>query len=308
MRRRQLLVAAGASSVLTAIPGWTQAADNGNLIDLGTVNSVYIAPTKVGVWLPPGYDDSKRRYGVVYMHDGQNLFLPGRSNFNKVWAADKSALRLIAAKKTAPFIIVGIDQPGEDRWRQYFPQALRDIVSADVREVLDNAAKGPLISDQYLKFIVGELKPMIDSKYRTKSDRMHTAIVGSSMGGLISLYAITKYPKIFGHAGAVSTHLPLANPEWNESQRNNIFSAWRQYAWQEMGKPNGRRIWFDHGTETLDAYYQPYQDVLDAALVASGWRESRDFSSKVYAGTPHEENAWAARMDDIFGWLLKGWS
>lgn len=306
MQRRQLLV--GAGGALAILPGWTQANDNGSLIALGAITSKYIAPTKVSVWLPPGYNNSKRRYGVVYMHDGQNLFLPERSNFNKVWAADKSALRLIAANKTAPFIIVGIDQPGEDRWRQYFPHVLLDMVSADVRQELNKATKGPVISDDYLKFIVDELKPMIDDKYPTKRDRKHTAIVGSSMGGLISLYAITKHPKVFGYAGAVSTHLPLTNPEWNDAQRTNIFGAWRQYVRQELGKPKDRRIWFDHGTETLDAFYQPYQDVLDAALAANGWHPGGDFSSKVYAGTPHEENAWAARMDDIFGWLLKDWT
>jgi enterochelin esterase-like enzyme len=240
------------------------------------------------------------------MHDGQNLFDPKRSNFNKVWAADKSALRLIAAGKVKPFIIVGIDQPGEDRGRQYFPRVMTDLLSPAVREKLASQGNGkPIISDEYLKFIVTELKPQIDRDFRTKPARKDTSIAGSSMGGLISLYAITKYPKIFGTAGAVSTHLPLANPNWSDEERKDIFHAWQIYVKQELGKPNGRRIWFDHGTETLDAFYRPYQENLDAALVANGWRKGRDFSSRVYAGTPHEENAWAARMDDIFGWMLQ---
>jgi predicted alpha/beta superfamily hydrolase len=305
--RRGLIAASGAAALFALLPAGAFAQDQGRFVDLGALQSKHIAPTKVVIWLPFGYDGSKQRYGVVYMHDGQNLFDPKRSNFNKVWAADKSALSLIAADKVKPFIIVGIDQPGEDRGRQYFPRVMVDLLSPAVRDKLASQGNGkPIISDEYLKFIVDELKPKIDREYRTKADRKNTSIAGSSMGGLISFYAITKYPKVFGTAGAVSTHLPLGNPDWTDEERNDIFSTWRTYVRQELGTPKGRRIWFDHGTETLDAFYRPYQENLDAALVANGWRKGRDFSSRVYEGTPHEENAWAARMDDIFGWMLRG--
>ena len=307
IRRRILLAFSGAAALVALLPIKASAQDQGRFADLGVLQSKHIAPTKVVIWLPPGYDASKQRYGVVYMHDGQNLFDSKRSNFNKVWAADKSALRLIAAGTVKPFIIVGIDQPGEDRGRQYFPRVMSELLSPMVRDKLASQGNGkPIISDEYLKFIVGELKPKIDREYRTNADRKNMAIAGSSMGGLISLYAITKCPKVFGTAGAVSTHLPLGNPDWSNEERKDIFSAWQTYVRKELGKPKGRRIWFDHGTETLDAFYQPYQENLDAALVANGWRKGRDFSSRVYQGTPHEENAWAARMDDIFGWMLQG--
>ena len=306
--RRSLIAAATVTGLLALLPRKALAQDRGRFVDLGALESKHIAPTKVTVWLPPGYDGSKQRYGVVYMHDGQNLFDPKRSNFNKVWAADKSARRLIAAGKTKPFIIVGIDHPGEDRGRQYFPGVMANRVSPAVRKKLEVQGGGkPVISDDYLKFLVTELKPQIDRQYRTKADRKHTAIAGSSMGGLISLYAITKYPKVFGTTGAVSTHLPLGDPNWSAEERADIFAAWQTYVRQELGKPQGRRIWFDHGTATLDSFYQPYQENLDAALVANGWKRGRDFSSKAYAGAPHEENAWAARLDDIFGWMLQGW-
>lgn len=302
--RRALLAAAGALSLLPRA-AWAQ--DGGSFVDLGAVPSQHIAPTKITVWLPPGYDTGKQRYGVVYMHDGQNLFDPKRSGFNKVWAADKSALRLIAAGKSKGFIIVGVDHPGEDRWQQYFPVPMLNLVSEDVRSKLIEFAKGTITSPVYLDFLVHDLKPLIDKRFRTKTGPRHTAIAGSSMGGLISLYAITGYPKTFGVAGCVSTHLPLAGPEWSDAQRDSVFEAWRQYVRGLLGKPKGRRIWFDHGTETLDAFYRPYQENLDAALVANKWRKGRDFSSRIYEGAAHEENAWAARMDDIFGWMLKDW-
>ena len=307
MHRRGLIATFGAAALLALMPTAAAAQEHGRFVDLGAMQSKHIAPTKVVIWLPPGYGASKQRYSVVYMHDGQNLFDPKRSNFNKVWAANKSALRLIAAGKVQPFIIVGIDHPGDDRGRQYFPRVMADLLSPAVRNKLASQGNGkPITSDEYLKFIVDELKPKIDREYRTKAGRKHTAIAGSSMGGLISLYAVTKYPRVFGIAGAVSTHLPLGNPSWTQEERADIFSAWRAYVERELGKPSGRRIWFDHGTETLDAFYRPYQENLDAALLANGWRKGRDFSSTVYEGTPHEENAWAARMDDIFEWMLQG--
>ncbi len=311
MHGRRYLLAATAVLLLglsLGLPAPLLAHDQGRFVDLGPVDTATeIAPPKVVVWLPPGYDGSNERYGVVYMHDGQNLFDPKRSNFNKVWAADKSALRLIASGKVAPFIIVGIDQPGADRGRQYFPRPMRDYVSSSTRAKLEAQSNGkPVIADAYLQFIVTELKPKIDRMYRTKRDRKHTSIAGSSMGGLISLYAISKYPKVFGNAGAVSTHLPLGDPNWTEADRQNIFAGWRKFVQSELGKPKGRRIWFDHGTDTLDAFYQPYQDNLDSALVENGWKKGRDFQSTVYPGAAHEENAWAARLDDIFGWMLQG--
>lgn len=306
--RRKLLALSAAASALVLLPVAASAQDGGRFADLGKIGSKEIAPAQIIVWLPPGYDAGKQRYGVVYMHDGQNLFDPARSNFNKVWGADKSALRLFASGKVKPFIIVGIDHPGEDRGRQYLPRAMHGLLSPAMQEKLAKQGNGkPILSDKYLKFIVQELKPRIDREFRTKTTRKHTAIAGSSMGGLISLYAITRYPKVFGIAGAVSTHLPLAAPGWSEAERDEIFEAWRTYVRKEMGKPKGRRIWFDHGTTTLDAFYQPYQQVLDAALVANGWRKDRDFSSTVYPDAPHEENAWAARLDDIFGWMLQDW-
>jgi predicted alpha/beta superfamily hydrolase len=289
---------------------WVPAAhadDRGRFVEIDSVPTDRITPPHVTVWLPPGYDTSKRRYGVVYMHDGQNLFFRSRSNFDKVWAADQAALGLIASGKVAPFIIVGIDQPGPSRSRQYLPQALYDRVTPATRKGLDVFLKGPVYSDAYLAFIVSDLKPMIDRRFRTRPDRRHTAIAGSSMGGLISLYAITRHPKTFGVAGAVSTHVVLGSPIWGDAQAEDIKAAWDAYVRDDLGRPRGRRIWFDHGTETLDAFYAPYQSRIDAALVNAGWRKDRDFVSIVFPGTAHEENAWADRLPQIFAWMLADW-
>ncbi len=288
-----LLVLLGAGTVRAAEP-------QGRFVEIAAVPSAHIAPTHVVVWLPPGYDAGKRRYGVVYMHDGQNLFFPERSGFKKVWAADKAVLRLIEAGRIDPVIVVGIDHPGKDRYRQYFPQALAESAPPAVRTVFE--ADGPVYGDAYLKFLVTELKPLIDRTYRTRRDAEHTAIVGSSMGGLISCYAFVEYPKVFGRGACVSTHWLMAMPD--KVPQAEVLALWQNYLSRKLGKPKGRRLWMDHGTETLDAYYDPWQRAIDADVAALGWRRNRDFASRVYPGAAHEENAWASRLPEIFAWLL----
>jgi hypothetical protein len=83
-----------------------------------------------------------------------------------------------------------------------------------------------------------------------------------------------------------------------------LLALWDGWFAARLGKPDGRRVWLDHGTATLDAFYAPYQQVVDARFAAAGWQKGRDWESKVYEGAEHEENAWAARLPEIFGWLL----
>ena len=222
LRHVRALVTAGA----LAIGSGVAAQPAGRFVEIAAAPSAGITPPHVVVWLPPGYDTSRRRYPVAYMHDGQNLFFAERSNFNKVWAADRSALRLIAARRVRPFIIVGIDQPGEARFRQYLPQALAAAASPGLRAVLMRTAAGPLLGDAYLRFLVDELKPMIDRQYRTLPGPADTAIIGSSMGGLISCHAFLQAPQVFGRAGCVSTHWPLANPAETAPYSTEIVALW----------------------------------------------------------------------------------
>ena len=298
----RLLLALVAMLFAMAAPAAAQ--DAGRFVTIDAAPSVNIAPPRVTIWLPPGYDSGKQRYGVVYMHDGQNLFDRKRSGFDKVWAADKSVLRLVATRKIAPVIIVGVDEPGAARYRQYFPQRLYGMASAKVRADIDSTAKGPLTGDAYLRFLTDELKPLIDKSYRTRPDAAHSAVVGSSMGGLMSCYAFIERPDVFGRAGCVSTHWPLTFGLMILPDDDRP-AMWKTYLTQHLGKPTGRRLWMDHGDKTLDAAYPAWQPLIDADIAALGWKKGRDFESRAYPGAAHEENAWAARLDEIFGWLLR---
>lgn len=267
-----------------------------------------IGQVHVTVWVPPGYDRAPgRRYPVLYMHDGQNVFFPKRSGFNKVWAADKAALKLIAARKVAPFIIVAVDHPGAPRYLRYFPT---QVANPEFAKGIAGFAKGKLAGDDYLTFLAETLKPRIDREYRTRPQPRFTAVAGSSMGGLISLYALTERADVFGKAAAVSTHSPLVDPGLLTQQpqmAEMVKADWRRYLSTRLGAPGGRKLWMDHGTETLDAGYAPYQAVLDEGVAKAGWTRGKDFESRVYKGTAHEENAWAARLPEILGWLLADW-
>lgn len=275
----------------------------GSFIVLPKVASKNIGPAHVTIWLPPGYAKTRDRWPVIYMHDGQNVFFPKRSGYNKVWAADKAMVKLIGDGTTKGAIIVAVDhQPA--RARQYFPQEIYNRLGAELRAEADRFLIGPIYSDAYLRFLVSELKPMIDKRYRTLADAEHSHVMGSSMGGLISLYAIAEYPQVFGRAACVSTHWPLAAPDRVGPAKAEVLAIWSDFLTERLGAPRGRRIWFDHGDQTLDQFYGPYQTEIDRKLISIGWQPQREFETRSYPGAAHEENAWAARLPEILEWLL----
>ncbi len=283
-----------------------ETADIGRFVEVERIAADGLPDQRLSIWLPPGYDKfPNARYPVLYMHDGHNLFDPAKSNFNKVWAADKAVLGLMAQGKIRPHIIVGIWAPGGDRYRQYLPRPAYDAAQGEVRAAMDEMTGGAVVSDRYLGWMADTLKPWIDAEYRTLTGPMDTAIAGSSMGGLMSCYAFVTRPDVFGRAACVSSHWPAADPAKVGEFNQDLAAIWQSTFVERLGNPDGRRLWMDIGTATLDAYYPPYQSRIDAGVTAAGWRKGVDFESKVYVGAPHEENAWAARLPEILGWLLK---
>ena len=149
-----------------------------------------------------------------------------------------------------------------------------------------------LCSDRYLKFLVEEVKPFIDRTYRTQPDAAHTFVMGSSMGGLISGYALVEYPQVFGGAGCVSTH-------WPSDDGSAI-----EYFAKHLPAPGKHRIYFDYGTATLDASYEPYQQRMDQAMRAAGYTEGRDWVTKKFPGAEHSEKSWRERVEIPLTFLL----
>lgn len=280
-------------------------ADTGRLIEYRDIEAVGLPTQRLTIWLPPGYDaDPARRYPVLYMHDGHNLFDPANASFNKVWAADKAMLAVTADGSVRPHIIVGVWAPGADRYRQYLPRPVYEAAAAPLRARMDKFAGGPVVSDAYLAWLAGPLKQWVDASFRTLPGRDDTAIAGSSMGGLMSCYAFIERPEIYGRAACVSSHWPSTDPTAPELDNAALAAFWRGWFAANLGQADGRRLWLDHGTATLDAYYAPYQQQVDAGIAEAGWPRGSAWESRVYEGAEHEENTWAARLPEVLRWVL----
>ena len=279
--------------------------EQGRFIEEGPFPVAGLPDQRLTIWLPPGYDASDRHYPVLYMHDGHNLFDPAKSNFNKIWAVDRALNALVAKGAVEPHIVVGIWAPGADRYRQYLPQFAASAATGEVAAKVSELSQGkPNVSARYLQWLADELKPQIDARYRTRTGPQDTAIAGSSMGGLMSCYAIIERPDIYGRAACVSSHWPMMLPDVAQQNFDQVSNIWDRWLTARLGAPDGRRIWMDHGTATLDQYYAPYQQRVDQRFTAQGWHRGNDWQSRVYDGAEHEENAWAARLPEILEWVL----
>ena len=149
-----------------------------------------------------------------------------------------------------------------------------------------------IISDNYLKFIVEELKPFVDLNYRTKPGKENTFILGSSMGGLISAYAVSEYPQIFGGAACLST-------DWTLGKGAEI--AWYEKNWPAAGS---HKIYFDFGTGWMDANYQSYQNEMDKVMIKHGYKKGEDWITKKFEGAGHFPHEWRSRMHIPLTFLL----
>ncbi|UCE19591.1 MAG: alpha/beta hydrolase [Gemmatimonadota bacterium] len=256
----------------------------GNVVHHGTFPTNFVEPRTVDVWLPPGYAEShEQRYPVLYMHDGQNLFDPVTSFIGVDWGIDETMTRLIEERRIREAIVVGIGNAPQ-RIQEYMPQKPVETMLSSEKKAECISEQGEPLSDRYLRFIVSELKPFIDATYRTLPERAQTFIMGSSMGGLISVYAVCEYPDIFGGAGCVSTHWPAGD------------GVVIEYLKKTLPDPNTHKIYFDYGTETVDAAYEPYQMKVDTVMQKAGYTRGENWITKKFPGHEHSERAWRQRV------------
>jgi predicted alpha/beta superfamily hydrolase len=253
--------------------------------------SRYIDPRNVDVWLPAGYTPSKK-YAVLYMHDGQMLFDSSITWNRQEWHVDEVAGALMDNKRIHDVIIVGVWNNYSYRHSEYFPEKPLARLPAPLRDtIIKRELKGKSRADEYLQFMVNELKPFIDSTFGTYTDRKHTFIAGSSMGGLISMYAICEYPKVFGGAACLSTHWPGSLLDYNRE----VPLVFQHYLQDNLPAPRQHKIYFDYGTATLDSLYEPYQLQVDAIMKSKKYR-AKNWKTLKFEGEPHAEQAWARRL------------
>ncbi|MEP7131424.1 MAG: alpha/beta hydrolase-fold protein [Sphingomicrobium sp.] len=279
----------------------------GTIVDLGVMRSKYTDPRRVVVWLPSGYRAPGPKYAVLYMHDGQNLFDKATAGYGMEWQIDETLDRLIRERKVRPTIVVGIWNTPK-RLQEYVPSKAFQYLPSAYREKVRALYGGDPLSDGYLKFIVRELRPLIDRRFNVETDRANTVMMGSSMGSLISLYAIDEYPRIFGGAGMMSTHWPLfMTPDGKsvgDAEYEVVSSAFEGYLAPALPSPASHKLYFDHGSETQDAIYARYQDRVDAVVARRGYRQGANWLTRSFPGQKHNEISWASRVDVPLRFLL----
>ena len=277
----------------------------GTMKRIDSFPSKYVRPRTVDVWLPNNYNDNEK-YAVLYMHDGQMLFDANTTWNKQEWKVDEIISGLIDSAKIKNTIVVAIWNHSDIRHTDYYPNKpfqslpikLRDSIIKFSKKQYGSDFKSPN-SDNYLKFIVEEVKPFVDGNFSVETNIENTVIAGSSMGGLISMYALCEYPEIFGSAACLSTHWPGIVP----FEGNPIPESFFGYLAQNLPSPKTHKIYFDYGTETLDAYYLPYQYRVDEVLKLKGYNETNSKNIK-FEGHDHSENSWNQRLQIPIAFLL----
>lgn len=229
------------------------------------------------VYLPPDYENQERRYPVLYLHDGQNLFDPETAYVRGMdWKADETADALIRAGEIDPLIIVGIFNTGVHRIEEYTPTRDKKL--------------GGGHAELYGHMLVEELKPFIDERYRTLQDAHNTGLGGSSLGGLATLYLGFTHPEVFGKLAVLSPSV------WWDNKA--ILKIIRQT------EPKPRlKIWLSMGTAESKTGLRDANSLRDT-LVTKGWNERDDLHYEVIDGAKHEEAAWAEKVDPVLRYLF----
>lgn len=235
----------------------------------------------VTIYLPPGYDaEPERRYPVLYLHDGQNLFDPQRAYVpGEIWHVHATTRHLIQRGEVSPLIVVGIDHAGPNRIDEYTP-------TQDMRSRRGGKAKA------YGRMLVEELKPLIDSRFRTLPDACHTGLGGSSLGGLVTLYLGFRLPHVFGRLAILSPSLWWDRKIMLQRLRANIH---RRRSW----------IWLDIGTREGRFFQQTVSNTraLRDELVKRGWKEGQNLRYFEDRDATHSESAWAHRFPEVLKFL-----
>lgn len=256
----------------------------------------------VDTWLPPVYDvEQTERLPVIYMHDGQNLYDANTTWNHQSWEMDSVMCSLLETRQIEPAIIVGVHSSSATRVADLMPQKAVEGKPLEVTfEEVKLKGMQPR-GDAYAAFLVETLKPVVDTAYRTKPDMGNTTVMGSSMGGLMSVYALCEYPGIFGNALCLSTHW-IGAP----SVAQEFEDAMYEYLDKKLPSSADHRLYFDHGTETIDAYYGPAEERILKLVKSKGYSYGDGtLLNIVDSGAPHEESAWSSRVAVPLRFLLK---
>tara|TARA_Y100000991_G_scaffold79011_1_gene59426 strand:- start:3188 stop:4096 length:909 start_codon:yes stop_codon:yes gene_type:complete len=249
--------------------------------------SNYVEDRPMYIWLPSDFDPYEK-HNLLIMHDGQNLFDGTKTWNSQEWELDEWSSKLISENQLSSFIIVGIHNSGKNRWSDYFPEkAYKFITDLNYLSVI----KPELNADSYLKYIVKEVIPFVKEKYLKSTYDYKTIIGGSSMGGLISMYATFEYPEVFDGAICISTHWPGVNVTENNPVPEAIF----KYMRENIPIPKNKKFYFDYGDKGLDKNYPQYSKTIDSLFLNNEYQKW-NFKNLFFKNHGHSEEYWAKRI------------
>ena len=240
----------------------------GTFVEIDSLDSPQLDNARpMSVWLPPGYDEeTNRRYPVIYMHDGQNVFDPRKASFGVDWSVDDVLTQMIYSGAATPTIVVGVHH--KVRGREYNDEDLGRL---------------------YSRFLVETVKPYIDENFRTRPDRRHTLLMGSSFGGVISLTTLFRYPYVFSKAAALSI-------------KSHGFRSMLDRFLTRVNPPQNVSLYMDNGDSGIDSSYVTPNRQFASTLRSYGFT---NFVHREFSYADHNETAWARRLHIPLTFLLE---
>ena len=299
-----------------ALVAWTQkpSTDNSNDWNLSlsqpnsgalfdyTFKKGYLSGRKLRVFIPSHYFKDQRKYDVVYFHDGQMLFDSTTTWNHQSWDLVQALERYMPDKRV---ILVGIDNQPEHRYAEFFPAPIFAQLPPSVQSsLMDSLWKGPPRFDSYSDALLNEVFPLIEDRWRVSRGGKHRSMVGSSMGGIVSLTFLLAHPKEVQTVIGLSLHLPLINSwQFKDRYKNDLSAAFNAYVSKRFSKIKGKTLYIDRGDKSLDATYGPYFPSFEQALLEG--MEQNQTIVKCIPFSGHSERDWAKRIGPIMHDLIK---
>lgn len=265
-------------------------------------------PTRpVDIWIPPGFK-AGQPYRVLCMHDGQMLF-DARTTWNRqAWMAHDAVHGLQQSGRWLPTLVLGIWNREHHRYAEYYPEKALPFAPASARDGYVQAeARGRPLADAYLRFIVEDLLPRVESRWGPRAGSHGAMVAGASMGGLISLYALCEYPTVFSGAAGLSTHWVsvAASRSDLDKRQQDLSRAFLAYLEQHLPPAGQHRLWVDRGDDALDSLYEPGLRQFETLLRARGYGPD-DAAVRVFPGTGHRESDWSGRLAQALAFIGPG--
>ncbi len=286
LSRRSLIAAGAAFAIGGAIPVARASPAGGRFIELPPIASAHAAPRRITAWLPAEYDRASWGFPVIYLHDGQLMADPKGDTIQSAIAG--TLTELVARQAAEPAIIVGI-WSSTDRLREFCPAAFMPALPPAARIGVEDACRGPALSEGYVRYLAEELKPAIDRLFRTRPDPADTSVVGTGMGGMAALYAVGRRPELFGNAAWIaggSPLVPYGKAVLSDEEVTGVERAF-EHAFDRIIPQAGRhRFYLDYGDCGTDLFAYPFQGAADPVLYDRGYRRGGDLLCE---GAPHPD-------------------